>query len=210
MVEVAKAFLKRWGTNSWKQRIWDEEYSHGMWARKGSTSGSTSIPRDSVLEVIERYSSGAEILELGCGAGETAFEIADTFQSYVGVDISEVAVSQGIEAARRQASRAGKISFVTGDISDFSSSRSFSVILFRESIYYIPKPKIPGTLQRLASFLTPHGVFIVRVHDRVKFRNILELIGRDYQVAERCLPPNAATATIVFSPRSSEQPGTRL
>jgi SAM-dependent methyltransferase len=199
--DTVHAILKRWGDTRRKQSIWNQEYSSSRWIRPDNQTEGVPARRDSVLEVIERYSANAEILELGCGAGETAFEIAVAYQRYVGVDISDIAIRQAIDGAKRHPTREGKISFTVGDISTFVPDGTFSVILFRESIYYIPQIKISGTLRRLASFLTPKGIFIVRVHDRLKYKPILELIERDYSIVDRCFPENSGTATLVFSPR---------
>jgi len=198
--EVVGAFLKRWGTTRWKQQVWDSEYEKGKWQRKSSASHSH---RDSVFDVIEKYSTGGEILELGCGTGETAFETKEWYSHYEGVDISDVAVRTALLARDElHPSQAGKISFVIADMSTFSPVRPFAVILFRESVYYIPSPKISATLRRLSPFLTSNGVFIVRVHDRAKYKGILDVIQRDYNLVEQLFPERARGATIVFRPRA--------
>lgn len=69
MAKIAKAFVKRWGSSVWKQCVWDQEYTNGLWTRNSANVGGR---RDSVLEIIERYSAGREILELGCGGGRNS------------------------------------------------------------------------------------------------------------------------------------------
>lgn len=200
MIAIVKAFLKRWGTANWKQRVWDKEYRDGAWARQAACGQG---PRDSALEIIESYARGGDILELGCGGGETALDIADIYNRYVGVDISRTAVRQGELTRSRHPSRADKITLLLGDIAEFVPAESFNVILFRESIYYLPHHRIVPTLHRLAPFLAGDGVFIVRLHDRLKHRRISEMIEQHFRVVERSMPETAATLTLVFRPADS-------
>jgi SAM-dependent methyltransferase len=202
LVEVIHAFLKRRGSTATMQRVWDIEYTSGKWDPTEDDTGSVRSRRDSALEVVERYSAGADILDLGCGLGATALEIADTYKSYVGVDVSNKAIERAALAMRLNPSRASKITYVVRDISTYVPPKPFSVILFRESIYYIPQHKTLATLRRFASFLSPNGVFIVRVHDRRKYRRLLKMIERNFRVVEWRLPDNGMTATVVFSLRA--------
>ena len=77
-------------------------------------------------------------MDLGYGSGSTASELsATTYRAYTGVDISDVA----IQKARRRTEengRADRNRFVRPDVFSYVPSERFNLILFRDSIYYVP------------------------------------------------------------------------
>ena len=183
-----------------KQRIWDREYTSGKWDRGGPGQASHQKTRDIVLDVIDRYGQAGDILDLGCGDGTTSIEIADTYRKYVGVDVSRVAILTALSTIRQDSMRKAKNSYMVSDISSFVPQGHFSVILFRESIYYCPAHQIKKMLRRYSSFLTSGGVFIVRLHDRIKYLRIIALIEQHYRVRERCESGGNGGLVLVFSP----------
>jgi SAM-dependent methyltransferase len=151
------SFLKSYGPSKIKRLLWDQEFSQGQWNFIDDTTG------DCVYENLERYARNGSILDLGCGPGNTANELAATaYQSYVGVDISDAA----LEKARQRTidnGRSEKNTFIRGDFVTYEPIQKFDVILFRESIYHVPMGKIKETLDRLSNYLRDGGVFIVRL-----------------------------------------------
>lgn len=192
------AFIKRWCSPILKQHVWDREYASGKWDFLDGKNG--SISRDTILDVIERYATGGDVLDLGCGAGATGTEIAPVYRSYLGVDISAVAIAKANSLAQA-AARQVKNSYVTGDILTFVPAGLFTVILFRESLYYFPLRKIEHMLARYCGFLAGDGVFIVRLHDRERYGEIERLIDSRYTVCERVLPPSGEGIILVFGPQ---------
>jgi len=155
--------------------------------------------RDIVLDIIEKYASGADILDLGCGVGSTGSELADTYHKYVGVDVSEVAIAKA-KSAPSSESRRSITHFVVGDVVTFEPETEYSIILFRESLYYCPERNILLLLNRYSSYLTAEGVFIVRLHDRIKYQSIVQLIEGAYTVRERIAPADGPFIILVFAP----------
>jgi SAM-dependent methyltransferase len=151
------SFLKSYGPSKVKKLLWDKEFSQGQWNFIDDTTG------DCVYENLEKYAKNGTILDLGCGPGNTANELAATaYQSYVGVDISEAA----LEKARKRTienGRAEKNTFIREDFVNYEPIQKFDVILFRESIYHVPMGRIKETLDRLSNYLREGGVFIVRL-----------------------------------------------
>lgn len=172
--KIKVALLKRWGTLSEKQSIWDSEYDAGKWTY------SKILPNNEATEPIyrflEMFSSGGSILDLGCGSGMTALEMTNNFAEYVGVDVSQVAVEKARLALCNEPTRRRKVSFTVADIATYQPSARYKVILFRESIYYVPQCQIKDMLRRYSTHLLPNGVFIVRLCDRYKYEYIAKLL----------------------------------
>ncbi len=207
MLRIVKALLKRWGNSSAKRRVWNQEFSGGSGMRLTAAGRSTSLvdSKDTVYNLLQEYCNGGDILDLGCGARTTGLEIADTYRRYVGVDISDVAIQETASAAQRDPARASRNLYLVADISTFTPDGRFSVILFRESIYYFSKRDVKTILRRYSDFLSQDGVFVVRLHDRHKFRWVVSLIENHYRVLQRCSSRSGRTLVLVFSPR----PGSR-
>jgi 2-polyprenyl-3-methyl-5-hydroxy-6-metoxy-1,4-benzoquinol methylase len=154
---LMSAFLKSYGPSSIKKRLWDKEFSGTKWDFINDTAG------DCVYSHLETHLNKGSILDLGCGPGNTANELADNvYQAYVGVDVSEAALTKAKK--RTEASgRVGKNTFVQGDFLTYDPKQLFDVILFRESMYHVPLGKVKTTLDHYSKFLKDTGVFVVRM-----------------------------------------------
>jgi SAM-dependent methyltransferase len=198
MVKVISALLKRWGPPVLKRRIWDKEFAKGKWDYMDAKS-SNRAQRDFVLDVIEKYSVGADILDLGCGSGGTGLELADFYNNYVGVDVSAVAIAKASSTPCNEFKKL-RNRFLVGDVLTFVPQEKLSIILFRESLYYCPDRNIASLLGRYSRYLGPGGVFIVRLHDRIKYQGIIELIERTFSIRERAMSEGGNSVVLVFSP----------
>jgi SAM-dependent methyltransferase len=206
---VMQSALKAYGPAGVKKLLWDKEYSEGKWNFAACTVG------DCVYPHLEKYLEKGNILDLGCGAGNTATELAQgAYQTYVGVDISEACLRK---ARRRtlESGRAGKNHFLRADFLRYRPSQTFDVILFRESMYHIPLRSIKTTLDWYSHYLTDRGVFIVRIQStgpdgKVKSRPtaMIDTIETAFDVAEKCQYAEFGTTIIVFRPR--REPRTEL
>ncbi len=171
--------LKRWGTTETKKAIWDEEFSTGQWDYLDNTT------EDVVYDFLKKYSNNGDILDLGCGSGNTGSELdAATYQSYTGVDVSHHAVRRASTRSEIN-TRQHKNEYVCADIAHYVPAKQYDIILFRESIFYIPKSKIASVLERYCSYLRESGVFVVRMCDKKKYKAIVRLIESEFDVVER-------------------------
>jgi SAM-dependent methyltransferase len=188
---IDSRILKRWGNTAKRKSIWDEEFSSGKWDYLDNTCD------DPIYTFLERYCNGGVILDLGCGSGNTGNEMdASKYSGYTGVDISESAVRKAV--ARSQSNGRGeKNEYIFGDICEFTPGRRYDIILFRESIFYIPKSRIRSVLDRYRDYLKGTGVFIVRMCDRKKYASIVRLIDRHYHVVDSSRA-DAANVILVF------------
>ncbi len=146
-LRFVRGFLLSYGPSNIKRRFWDKEYSEEKWSFAYNTVG------DCVYPHLERHAAGGSILDIGCGSGNTATEMAETsYRSYLGVDISEAALAK----ARRRSQECGrqdKNHFECGDFLSYVPTGQYDVILFRESMYHVPLGKVKSTLDRYSKYL---------------------------------------------------------
>jgi 2-polyprenyl-6-hydroxyphenyl methylase/3-demethylubiquinone-9 3-methyltransferase len=185
--------IQKWGWAGLKQRLWDWEFSKGRWDFIDKT------PEDPVYQYVVKYCKQGSILDLGCGSGNTGCELdAGAYRDYTGVDISEVALAKARQRSA-EIQRAGKNRYFQSDILTYVPDRSYDVILLRESIYYIPKGRITGMMERYSGCLKPDGVFIVSWYEGKASQEISETIGSRYRILEQRLLSPSGPVIIVFS-----------
>ncbi len=185
--------LKAWGPGRLQRYAWNREFAEGHWDFIDST------PEDCIYDFLARYARGGAILDLGCGAGNTGNELAGgCYRDYVGVDISDVAVEKARERTLK-AGRNGKNQYLQGDVVLFEPQKSFDVILFRESIWYIPKRRLLEVLARYRKHLKPGGVFLARIYDRNLRADVVDLLRSRTQIVEERALPGARDIVLVFT-----------
>jgi SAM-dependent methyltransferase len=197
-------FVMSYGPKGLKQRIWDREYASNKWHFIDNTVG------DCVYPYLEKYTQNGSILDLGCGPGNTANELAEkAYRTYLGMDISEEALAKAA-ARTKAAGRSHKNRFTTGDFLRFEPNEQFDVILFRESMYHVPLNKVKSVLQHYSKCLTDRGVIIVRMYLAIdgkgKFRptKMVDIIEKNYDVIEKGEHGGEGAATVVvFRPRQN-------
>ncbi len=184
--------VQRWGSLRLKGMLWNREYASGKWDCCENTSG------DSVYSYIERYCNSGGLLDLGCGSGNTGNELPpNKYDYYTGVDVSRVAIERAALRSR-QNGRGHLNQYFESDIASYVPSREYDVILFRESIYYIARSKLPSTLERYRRYLRRNGVFIVTVYARDAFGWIVRFIEENHTVVERYWPATSSEVFLVF------------
>jgi len=177
--------LKKWGPSSTKKAIWDAEFSSGQWDYLENTSN------DAIYDVLGKYSNDGSILDLGCGSSNTGNEMdVSRYKSYTGVDISESAIHRAVSRSINN-HRQSRNDYVCADIFSYVPRMDYDIILFRESIFYIPKHQIKRVLDRYSHHLNATGVFIVRMCDRNRYRSIVQLIEKRYYVLEKSPLPDS-------------------
>ncbi len=199
-----RGFLMSYGPPSIKKKMWDKDFSSGKWNFIDNTSG------DCVYSHLEKYAQGGDVLDLGCGPGNTANELAaNVYRSYVGVDISEAALAKAVKRTAENG-RADKNSFVCSDFLGYTPTKEFDIILFRESMYHIPHGQVLEILEKYSKSLKKSGVFIVRLYSgdhrpgKIKRRvtRKLDLIKREFDVVEmRQYDTPGLPTVLVFRPR---------
>ena len=208
IVERAKIFVERalmvYGPTRLKKRLWDKEFSSTKWDFINNTAG------DCVYAHLEKFAKNGSILDLGCGPGNTANELADgAYTSYVGIDISDAALDKAVKRTK-ECGREGKNSFAQSDFLGYEPKQDFDVILFRESLYHVPFGQVRPILDKFGKHLKPDGVFMVRLYatdlqtDERKSRVTakLDLIKREFEIVEAAEYETPGRPTVlVFRPR---------
>jgi SAM-dependent methyltransferase len=114
--------------------------------------------------------AGAQVLDLGCGYGRHAMELAARGFHVVGLDLSTPLLVRGGEEASR---RGLTINFVRGDMRelDFENQFDGAYCLFSTFGYFDDETN-KKTLQNVARALKPNGKLLV------------EILNRDYVIAD--------------------------
>jgi SAM-dependent methyltransferase len=195
---VLRGLVQRYGTESIKKYLWDYEFSSGRWNCLDNMNG------DCVYRHVERHARGGSILDLGCGPGATGAELArHSYSSYTGVDISNIAVEKAIHRAQRDG-RTDTNRYFQGDIGIYVPDKKHDLMLFGDSLYYLPWNSIPDTLERYAEHLTIGGVFIARIYGR-RFSRIMDAIESRFEVIERHTYPAGGDEIFVLVFRKRQQ-----
>lgn len=186
------AILKKWGNIGIKRFLWDREFSSGKWNYIEHTID------DIIYHYIEKYSNNGDILDLGCGSGNTGNEInINKYRHYTGVDVSMQAI-QKARVISKQNYRNKKNKYLFSDISVYIPEKQYDLILFRESIYYVAGNRIKGMIDRYSNYLKRNGVLIVKIWNREKYNRIVKLIEKNYNIIEKYLAKNSKGIIIVF------------
>jgi len=191
---ILRALVQAHGTAALKRRIWDREFASGRWKCL------ETAPGDCVYPFVEKYATNGSILDLGCGTGSTGHELDETkYRDYTGVDISDVALATARQSTVANG-RAGSNRYIGGDIFSYVPDRKADVILFKDCIYYIPRGKITGMLDRYAPYLTERGVFVARIAASDRYTAIVDVIERHFDVIERQTFEHPPALVMVFRP----------
>jgi SAM-dependent methyltransferase len=181
-----RGFLLSYGPTKIKKALWDKEFSSNKWNFIDDTAS------DCIYAHLEKHARGGDILDLGCGPGNTANELAENaYTTYLGVDISESALAKGVRRTKENG-RADKNSFVCSDFLSYMPPRKFDVILFRESMYHIPYGSVLELLNKYSQYLKSNGVFIVRLYTgdfqtgeiKLRVKKKMDLIKSKFSVLE--------------------------
>lgn len=150
------------------QQQWDEEYRSKMWDYLSDIS---EYARYSIVYGYTRkFVADQGILDMGCGTGILYDMLLDSEKNvYTGVDLSK-------EAIRMASNKTPKHIFHCGDINHFIPSKKYDVIIFNESLQYVPNT--PSKLHDYSLHLTPDGVIISSLYSH---KNTLD---PDYAMVE--------------------------
>jgi SAM-dependent methyltransferase len=204
--DIITSLIKKYGPSKVKRVLWDQEFSSSKWDFMEDTSG------DCVYSHLEKYTGGGDILDLGCGPGNTANELTSSaYRNYVGVDVSQTALDKAIKRTKENG-RTEKNSFVCSDFLAYTPAREFDLILFRESMYHIPFGQVLPILEKYSKHLKRDGIFIVRLYaadiqtgkTKNRVTSKMDLIKGNYEVLESAEYDIPGRPTVmVFRPRRS-------
>lgn len=176
------------GSPKLRSLAFDEKYRQGHWRHSDSV--------DELVAIIHRYLRGGDLLIMGCGGASVleSVELQD-LKSALGIDLSQ----EAIRLASRFAS--DKVSFQLADMVTFECPHPYDLILFSESLYYVPVASQESLLRRLAAHLKPGGVFLVTFAQAKRYKNMINGIRRNFAVIEDRTFSGSTRHLIVFNSR---------
>jgi SAM-dependent methyltransferase len=150
----------------WFVEVFDEDYLRTL---PFLTPQATQAEAEFVADAMQ-LTPGAQVLDVGCGYGRHAMELAARGFHVVGLDLSTPLLLRGGEEAQR---RGLQINFVRGDMRelDFDSQFDGAYCLFSTFGYFDDETN-KRTILNIARALKPGG------------RILLEILNRDYVIAD--------------------------
>ena len=178
--------LTRFGGSVLRRSSFDQYYKSGKWDYFEKEHS------PDMVAVVERCARGGAVLDMGCGPGALpALLNPESFESYVGIDASAEAIGR---ASKRQGDG---IEFAVSDIQSYQCQGRFDVIVFEESLYYVPYFR-KRLLDRYRRHLSCDGVFVVTVADVRRYRRMIGMIRKNFEILEdRCFE-NSERLLLVF------------
>jgi predicted TPR repeat methyltransferase len=164
--------ITRFGPQSLRKRSFDEKFRDGSW--------NFAVDKSSELVcLLEKYARNGHVLMLGCGtAGIASVLDPHKFESLLGVDISEEAIS------RAKKHETDKVSFQVGDMVAHQCARNYDLIVFLESFYYVGTLQRKRLLRSLAKCMTHRGRVVITLSQPNRYAGILKMIRRNFHVDE--------------------------
>lgn len=130
--------------------------------------------------MVETFARNGKIISFGCGADDIIFHInPELYTSYVGIDISEVA----IEKASLKASKLGlkKCKFSVENMINWPGDEDITLIILQESLCYLDQSQQRKFLTLCFNSLTEEGSVMVTLHSKQKHQktvNTCKEIGK--------------------------------
>lgn len=119
--------------------------------------------------IMQHCNSGCSLLDVGCGCGDIALELAHHGYKVVGIDLEPVR----IQKANALAEKYGKSQlFSRKRFQDFQFSKQFDAILLGEVLEHFENPA--DVLDRVGRLLAPGGLVIITTPNMPSLRNRLQ------------------------------------
>jgi SAM-dependent methyltransferase len=150
----------------WFAEIFDEDYLRTL---PFLTPQATQSEAEFVVDTMS-LAAGAQVLDVGCGYGRHAMELAARGFHVVGLDLSTPLLVRGGEEAHR---RGLTINFVRGDMRELDFENQFDAAYCLFSTFgYFDDETNKKTLQNVARALKPQGKILI------------EILNRDYVIQD--------------------------
>src|SRR4029078_7187761 len=116
------------------------------------------------VEESQGVAPGGVVLDLGCGSGQDAVELASRGDGVVGYDLSLYQLALAADIAQE---RSQKINFLQGDMREMAFEEMFDgVFCWNTTFGYFEEDKNLAVSQRVFKALRPGGMFLIDVLNR--------------------------------------------
>ena len=144
----------------WWEDVFGEDFNR---AAKRPTEPQVKREVDFIVESLG-VAAGGVLLDLACGNGQHAVEIASRGYGVVGYDLSLVQLALAADIAQE---RGQKINFLQGDMREMAFEEMFDgVFCWNTSFGYFEEEKNLLVAQRVFKALRPGGMFLLDVANR--------------------------------------------
>jgi len=147
------------------RRPWWEELFSEDFARASTKLTDTQIRREvSFIEESLGVARGGTLLDLGCGSGQHAVELASRGYAVVGYDLSLHQLSLAADVAQE---RNQKLNLMQGDLREMSFVDVFDgIVCWNSTFGYFEEEKNVEVARRIFQALKPGGTFLIDVLNR--------------------------------------------
>ena len=199
-----RGFLLSYGPTSVKKIFWDKEFASGKWNFIDDTAG------DCVYAHLERHAAGGDILDLGCGPGNTANELLRRHTAAMLVWTSPRRLSPKPGHAPRRTAGHPRTPSRKATLSATCLRRNSMSFCSGESMYHVPINKVKATLDRFAPYLKDGGLFVVRMfagdretgQPKARPMAMFDVMEKEFDVVEKKQYPEGLATVLVFRPKS--------
>jgi len=148
-----------------KGRFWWEELFNDDYLRTMEKLTDKQVAREAVfIEESLGIERGGAVLDLGCGTGRQAIELARRGYEVVGFDLSLPMLTRAREEAQ---SRSAKLEFVQGDMREMTYEEQFDgVYCWNTAFGYFEEEKNAYVVDRVRHALKSGGLFLLDVVNR--------------------------------------------
>ncbi len=157
---AAKAAQRKNTRAPWWEDLFNEDFM-----RASSRVSDEQVRREvTFIEESLGVAAGGIVLDLGCGAGHHAVELASRGYGVVGYDLSLYQLALAADVAQE---RSQKINFLQGDMREMAFEEMFDgVFCWNTTFGYFEEDKNLAVAQRVFKALRPGGMFLIDVLNR--------------------------------------------
>ena len=179
----------------------DQENTKSFWNQKNYRRREVAVSdsQDSSIQWSKRYFlrcllprlQGKTVLDLGCGPGVLTPYLAAACENVVGLDFS----SNAIATARKRCAHLENVSFISGDVLDFSTDQKFDVITGSMFLHEVMHKSTPEFLDRLDSLMAEDS--FLYFHENSYF-NVFGRFVRRHLVGKYGIPKHGSENELPF------------